>query len=467
VRRMSVTSVGVGVRRFELTDWRTGACTLLLAVACSLVVLVPAALADTVGTPILVEGSLYGVACPSASSCEAVGSNETLTAGVVVPITNGTPGNPITVPGIGLNAVTCQSASSCEAVGSNGADFGDGVVVAITNGIPGTPIIVPGVQLTGVACQSASSCEAVGQSTHEIDGVVVAITNGIPGNPITVPGASDLYAVACQSASSCEAGGENTAGTAGVVVPITNGILGAPIAVPGGDYLDGVACPSASSCEAIGSYGNYVAVVVPITNGTPGTPIDVPNDDGDELDALACQSASSCQAVGNGVVPITGGTPGTPIVAPGSPILRGVGCQSATRCEAVGTVTNSYVGVVVSISTSTPAASATHPTTHGASVTDKVTCHGLAGQSCKVTEQISTVERHKTKRRTVIVGSKTKTIKAGHTATVTIVLNGTGKRLLAHFGKLPVTLTISLTQNGKRHTITHRKLTLEPAKPKH
>jgi hypothetical protein len=194
---------------------------------------------------------LSGVACPSVTTCEAVGSNSS--GGVVVPITSGTPGSTVVVPGTAaLGGVACPSATTCEAVGSNSS--GEAVVVPITSGIPGSAVVVPGTAgtgtgLHGVACPSATTCEAVG-SNSSLEGVVVPITSGIPGSAVVVPGTYQLSGVACPSATVCEAVGVNFSDD-GVVVPITSGTPGSAVVVPGTELL-GVACPSATTCEAVG-----------------------------------------------------------------------------------------------------------------------------------------------------------------------------------------------------------------------
>ena len=55
-------------------------------------------------------------------------------------------------------------------------------------------------------------------------------------------------------------------------------------------------------------------------------------------------------------------------------------------------------------------------------------------------------------------------IHPGRTVTVTVKLNATGRKLLARFGKLPVTLKITLLQNGRHLTIANTKLTVKPKK---
>ena len=65
-----------------------------------------------------------------------------------------------------------------------------------------------------------------------------------------------------------------------------------------------------------------------------------------------------------------------------------------------------------------------------------------------------------------VVGSKTVTIPAGKTEKITIPLNSTGKSLLKKFGKLPVKVNVTLTQNGHSVTVQNKK-TVSKAKKKH
>jgi hypothetical protein len=441
-------------------------------------------------TPIAVPAAigLAGIACQTATSCEAVGTDAA--GGAVVPIVDGRPGVPVTVPGThALDGVTCESATSCVAVGS-AAGGGGGAVVQITDGIAGAPITVPGSgALEGVACQSASTCEAVGiTSGPGAAGVVVPITGGIPGTPVNVPGTDLLDGVACQSATGCEAVGSADSGI-GVVVPITGGAPGAPISVLNTLVLEGVACQSASSCEAVGS-GAFLTgqrgtsgVVVPITNGAPGPAATVA--DTGQLIGVACSSPSSCAAVGTNslgdegaIVPIAGGAPGTRILAPGTSLLGRLACEP-TSCIAVGqnAGTPPNAAVVLSIPTSASATLVRRPSSHGAQVIDKLICHLSTVQDCAISERLTVVELlrrgkviavvaragRKTRHRTVTVAFRALTIPTAGSATVRMTLNATGKRLLKQFGKLPVTLTISLGHTGARHTIAQRKLVLKPS----
>jgi hypothetical protein len=75
---------------------------------------------------------------------------------------------------------------------------------------------------------------------------------------------------------------------------------------------------------------------------------------------------------------------------------------------------------------------------------------------------------HKAKKvqKTAVLGSATITLAAGKSQTVVVSLNGTGRSLLSRFGKLPVTLTIKLTQNGQITTVAKRQLTIKPVAKK-
>ena len=116
------------------------------------------------------------------------------------------------------------------------------------------------------------------------------------------------------------------------------------------------------------------------------------------------------------------------------------------------------------------------PTSNDAGVTDKLSCAPSALGPCQATETLTTTEttqggtpvalsastRHKS--RTVIVATKTVMIEPGKKVTVTVKLNATGRKLLARFGQLPVTLKITLLQNGRHLAIANTKLTVKTKK---
>jgi hypothetical protein len=133
----------------------------------------------------LVPGAwLKSVACPSATTCEAVGYDYASDVGIVVTITNGTPGAvQLVAHTTTIASVACPTVTVCEAVGTD--DSFHSVVIPITNGTPGASQVVTG-SLSAVACFDASTCEAVGSAE------VVAITDGVAAAPQAVPGAPAL-----------------------------------------------------------------------------------------------------------------------------------------------------------------------------------------------------------------------------------------------------------------------------------
>ncbi len=320
--------------------------------------------------------SLGAVACPSANDCIAIGSGPApKRKSVVVSITNGIPGTPAVVKVSGelkdvlthiqLNAVACDSATTCVAVGQG--DFDDptftigstiaGVIVPITDGTPGEPspvilgTMMPGdpdsVNLWGVTCPSTGSCVAAGSDEYD-GGVVVPIANGIPGNEEQAPALS-LVGVSCHRGAHCWAIGYGLMGGT-LLVQLSAGTYeydgvatGLGFSNRHGDGgVGGVACGSVTKCEG---FGNDVSNRDPnnelqlITNGVPGTIQPVP--DNAVINGMACKG-SDCVGVGSNTsgdgvrLVITDGTPGAAKIVAGTSSLAGVSCASRSYCLVVG-----------------------------------------------------------------------------------------------------------------------------------
>jgi hypothetical protein len=102
-------------------------------------------------------------------------------------------------------------------------------------------------------------------------------------------------------------------------------------------------------------------------------------------------------------------------------------------------------------------------------------CTGAAGTTCHVQVALTTIEKThgkkitgvtaKTKSKKVTVATLNVTIKAGSRVKLTIGLNATGRKLLAHFHKLPVHLSAILT-GASKSTIVAQNLTIKPAHKK-
>lgn len=373
--------------------------------------------------------SLSDTACGS-ESCVTVGSYEFVgppnsqTHGLIVPIKDGVAGAGVTTTAPsnigtdtteqdGLYGVSCWSAASCVAVGyyTDSSDHQQALVVPITNGVPGqaSEVALPGnhaanpqAELDGVSCSASGSCVAVGyyenNSTGDWSALVVDITGGVPATGIDVhpPANSDpsedagLQSVSCQADGTCTAVGwyyYDAADSlyAGLVVPLTNGTPGAAAevtAMPGNTsgndwYLTTIACPASGTCTAAGYYSNFArSLVVPITGGAPGQGSELTAPSGTSgtdlgFAGVSCQSSGACVVVGSystasagtqaAATPIQNGVPSAPVqVALPSDAqsgsnqlaeLNGVSCPATGACLAVGdyrNLTGNSVGMTVS-----------------------------------------------------------------------------------------------------------------------
>jgi hypothetical protein len=256
--------------------------------------------------------------------------------------------------------VACPTATTCLAVGSQlvpnpGHRPGQqGILLTVTNGVLGPVLGIPAISsLAGIACASASTCYAVGTIPAGGVNVVLTITNGVPGAIQPVSGPYGLAAITCADATTCLAVGATE--DQGVVVPVTNGVLGSPQFVPDASSLSGVAC-SGDTCDAVGTSADlFESVLVPVVNGAPG-PVQAVTDT--LLSAIACPSATTCVAVGadntaGAVVTILDGVPGPAVEVPGSADFDAVGCGSPTTCMAAGSNFD-QVGVVAGITVPPP-----------------------------------------------------------------------------------------------------------------
>ena len=312
---------------------------------------------------------LYGISCATATSCEAVGANSLDGEGIVVTVTNGSPGTPHTVSGTkSIRSVSCATPTTCEAVGIG---QGHGVALTVTGGIPGTPEPVGDMStFQAISCFTASACQAGGRA-----GTVGAVTPG-PPTVRTVAGTTSVNGLACPDSTSCESVASTSNGKLNdVLVPLTGGIPGAfRVVPPGTSTFTGIACAVSDSCVAVGRGLRNVngrntpeAVVLAVTNGTPGKLTSLPSSSAILIQSVACGPSHGCEAVGtsgplsaeggatgHGVfLSVTGGVPGAVQSVSGAPlVLNGVSCPTAGTCEAVGTTGSSGPAVVVTLSLS-------------------------------------------------------------------------------------------------------------------
>jgi hypothetical protein len=201
---------------------------------------------------------LYGISCPTASTCEAVGYDTSDIADAVTTITNGKPGAPAPVKGGGewLNAISCPTATQCYATGLVNYTAS---IVPITSGTPQAPITMPGEwYLNGIDCPSAGNCVVDGEAGNAGEGSVSVLASGVAGQAIPVPGTENLYGVACSAKDTCVLTGASQAAGAsyghGVLVSFEAGKVTSPLGLPGTNGLGQVACgASLTDCVAVGA----------------------------------------------------------------------------------------------------------------------------------------------------------------------------------------------------------------------
>jgi hypothetical protein len=202
--------------------------------------------------------ALYGIDCPTANKCEAVGYDTEDIADAVTTITNGNAGAPIEVPGGGewLNAISCASATDCYAVGL--VNF-TASVVPISDGTPRTPLAIPnGWYVNGIDCTSVGNCLMVGESGDDGEGFVSTLVNGAVGDTTLVPGTEYLYGAGCAADGHCLLAGASHVGASGyshgVLVRDDDGELGDVQGSADTNGFNQVTCgASLSDCATVGA----------------------------------------------------------------------------------------------------------------------------------------------------------------------------------------------------------------------
>lgn len=316
--------------------------------------------------------SLFGVSCPAASFCVAVGSrgaivtsdnpsggagawrSETAQPG---PYVGTSPGEDRTSPGT-FESVSCPTAGMCAAV----TQAGDLYVSAGPAGGADTwrATDLDGqsddTHLKGVSCPTVTFCVAVaagsgavGSGGAEIIGIGSPLSASPSSDRAQLDGSLELQAVACPSLAFCIA-----VANKGRIVASSNPTGPTPLwremGAPGGPGdLAAVDCPEASFCLAGNARGNVLSNVDASAaggwreaNSGPSVPIT----------GISCPTISRCLAVdNNGDVAVstnptgrsgswsaTNLIPFAPSGSQGQPFnaFFGASCPSAGFCAAVG-----------------------------------------------------------------------------------------------------------------------------------
>jgi sugar lactone lactonase YvrE len=334
--------------------------------------------------------NLYGISCPTASSCMAVGRTKGEAGNIgsgtgFAESWNGTswsiasPAKPAGEDKGVLSSVSCTSPGACFAVGqflgphppSESVYWGTWIERWNGSGWSEQPYQKPGQLqdgLGGVSCTTPESCFAVG--TYEVKTGLwepyEARWNGSSWSVETMsnnePIEDRLGAVSCVLESTCASVGYDVEAGYGQQFAETRAEttmgLQAAATVSGVTQtsLSGSSCVSSTACIDVGSSTNASGTVSSLAfawNGSEWLVSSTPNPSGatvSELRHVSCTSATSCTAVGSDkpksgkavtlAERLTGSewsiqTTATPSKATESQ-LSGVSCTSATSCTAVG-----------------------------------------------------------------------------------------------------------------------------------
>ena len=310
---------------------------------------------------------LYAVSCRRAGSCVAAGFALGGT-GHPVPLVerwNGVAWRVEAVPrapgaqGSYLFGVTCPAADRCEAVGASDlgplAERWDGVRWRIQ----ATPDTASGGgNLYAISCPAARRCIAAGGSN---DGTLVERWRPDSGwriQPTPNPdgtGYNALYGVSCPTTSACTAVGQSDAVT---LAERWNGnawTIQHSRDLPGGQFsvLNAVSCPTSTICTGFGAAKASTGVGVALVERQGGdqwrlqharNPIGAAQSN---LQSVSCARQSMCMATGfggpntlaerwNGARWVISPTPSPSSAGGTSSDMGGVACPATTTCLAVG-----------------------------------------------------------------------------------------------------------------------------------
>lgn len=277
-----------------------------------------------------VRGFLDSVACPSATSCVAVGNEEGggSASQALVERMTGTTWNATVLPlppssdASFLFGVACPSPVGCVAVGYSSSSHDAPLIETLARGrwsvtpAPALPTGAVGGTLRGVACADPESCVAVGSTyasatSTEAAPWIATLANGTwtaAASPGLGPQGGVLNDVSCSDVTDCVAvGAEDTATTVTTLVETLSGGQWnlTPSPGSGSDHnaagLTSVACQTAGACVAV---GQLTGPTPPILSATAGRwsaatgPTPEADDGATGLWGVSCASSSGCLAVG-------------------------------------------------------------------------------------------------------------------------------------------------------------------------
>lgn len=269
---------------------------------------------------------LWGVSCPSANVCVAVGESGTILRTVNGGATwfrqaSGTTNR--------IESVSCPTVTTCFAVGP----FPPTILITTDGGSSWSDRSTAAPSpLAAISCPNTNACAAVGIGgstlvTHDGGGTWIA---GNAGNDF-------LFGVSCPSEASCTAVGQN-----GAIFRTSDGGNTWSLQASGTDRsLFGIQCLGGTSCLTVGGNSRLGGgnIILATTDGGATWAIRRSVDVGPELVGVGCTSLSDCVAVGEaGTILGTtdGGSSWSGQDSGSTNYLQSVSCAGPSTCHVVG-----------------------------------------------------------------------------------------------------------------------------------
>lgn len=223
------------------------------------------------------------------------------------------------------------------------------------------------------------------------------------------------------------------------------------------------------AATALASYLPSVAITSPTSGATVATPsVTVSGTASDSV------GLSSLAVAGKAVAVEPNGTWSTSV-----PVTVGANTITATATNEAGNTKSASITITYTPTVSPPPAP--HLTKVGAvsgangKVTFTLACIGTAGTRCTVKVALTTIEKLHGKKikgvvarlrsKRVSLGTVTLSIPAGTKVKISLKLNALGRRLLAHFHKLPLHLSAVLSTPGvQAKTVVAQNVVVRPVK---
>jgi len=305
-----------------------------------------------------VNASFYGMSCPSASLCVAVGGNSAIAVstdptGGASAWKIGKPGESFEAPGLEgevtygggqIRGVSCPTAGLCVAASLDGRFY----TSTDPAGGPSTFKVVkqaesgPNIHMLGVSCPSASFCVVVGYggkvlTSSDPTGDTTAWTVTQLAQPV------DLRGVSCPSPSFCVA-----VGNEGQIVA-SDDPTGGPeawrsLGAPGGESsLNGISCPGTGLCVT----GNAGRILTASAPGSAGGWNAFDAGTGLPVTGVSCPAISACVAIDNNADVLASIDPDggegawsfqnvIPFGGEDGNAMYGISCPTASFCAAAG-----------------------------------------------------------------------------------------------------------------------------------